>query len=379
MNVGLLAPRFASHFDGVGDHAARVAEALSERGIDVVVFSEDATAQASCDVVPVGHWGAGAFNRIARFVRERAIELVLLEYTPFNFGPRTLVPHVLAGSLKARGVAVGTFLHEGFYRADGTNPMHPLRAALLGARDAAVVAASHAVFVASEARRAPVVTAVPWADRRVHVVPIGANVEPAPGWRWTPPAGPPYALIAFGVVVPRRRLELWIEAIALAAEFGIDFELTVVGRVYDEPYAIRCTELAHERGGGRRVRFARNRSPRDVSDLFARAHLAVTALYEGAIASSGSLLAALAHGVPLVAVETPRDEPAFHEVVTFARHDAAALLAAALRIIRPPDGGRAIGARARTHYARHFGWDQIAARALDATLLGAVRTHHARC
>lgn len=378
MNVALFGPRFTPSYDGVGDHAAWVTDALVRAGHDVVVVTEAPDARPRCEIVHVARWDLSELPHVHSAMRGRRLDLALFEYTPFNFGARTLVPQALAAEFRLRGIRVATFMHEGFYRPRGTNPMPPLRAALLGARDALMVGASHAVFAASRERAGAIGEAVPLLRSRVHVVPIGANVEPAPGERWNAPTSQPYRFVTFGVVASRRRIHLAIGMIAVAARRGIPIELTVVGRIFDEGYAALCAALARDLGVADRVRFTRELEPAGVSREFMNAHLAVHALFEGAISSSGSLLAALAHGVPLLAVRTPRDERAFDDVASFTTEDPEAMLDDALALVRSPDGGRALGRRARDRYERDFAWQRIAERALEIPFARAPEASYAR-
>lgn len=368
MKVALFGPRFSPSFDGVGDHAARVTESLVRAGHHVVVVTESHAARPPCDLVRIGRWDLAGVARVLLVFARRRVDVAVFEYTPFNFGGRTLAPQVLAAYFRLRGTRVATFMHEGFYRPNGTNPMHPLKALALGIRDAAMTAASHAVFAASDERAAAIVSAIPFMRSRVAVVPIGANVEPAPNRQWSAPEGPPYRFVAFGVVAARRRIHLMIEAVALAAARGIAIELRVVGRIFDHAYADACRALAAERGVADRVQFTRELEAADVTSALLGAHVAVHALYEGAISSSGSLLAVLAHGVPLLAVRTPRDEPLYAELATFTSDSPSAILDDALALLATPDAGAARGRLAREIYERDYGWDRIAERMLATTV-----------
>jgi glycosyltransferase involved in cell wall biosynthesis len=370
MNVAIFGPRYSPNYDGVGDHAAWIADALIDAGHDVVVVTESLAARPRCEVVRIGRWDLRALGTIAAALRGRRIDVALFEYTPFNFGSRTFTPHALAIALRLRGTRVATFLHEAFYRPRGTNPMPPLKALALGVRDAVMTAASHAVFAASPERADAIVAAVPFFRSRVHVIPIGANVEPAPREIWTPPPGPPYRLVTFGVVAARRRIDLIVEMIARAAQRGIRIELTVLGRIYDRAYAERCETRARDLAVADRVRFTRELPPAEVTRTMSDAHLAVHALYEGAISSSGSLLAVLAHGIPLLAVRTPRDERIFESLAVFTSEDPDAMLDDALALIASSDGGAALGRRARARYESDFAWRSIAER----SIAGCIRT-----
>jgi glycosyltransferase involved in cell wall biosynthesis len=348
MTVALLAPRLPPACDGVGDHAAAVARSLERSGHRVIIFSEVRAATV------IG---------TLRELRASGAELLLIEYTPFNFGPRSLVPHGIAALSRLCGIAVGVFLHEGFYGARSLHRTRGLKAALLAARDAIIVAVSHATFIASADRRDSLRAAIPWLDSRFHVVPIGANVEPGPRDVWSVPPAGPYRLVTFGVVGPKRRLEPLVRMLATAAQRGIELQLTVIGRIWDESYAARCRALAQELGVTKQLHFTGSLEPAAVTRELLRGHLAVTALLEGAVSSSGSLLAMLAHGLPLLAVRTPHDEAAFEDLVAFTADDPSAMLDAALTIIEAADGGAELGRRARSRYERDFRWDEIALRA----------------
>jgi glycosyltransferase involved in cell wall biosynthesis len=166
--------------------------------------------------------------------------------------------------------------------------------------------------------------------------------------------------------------------IGAASEDAIRLELIVVGRIWDEPYAERCLALASTLGIADQLRFTGSLDPVDVSGELFRGHLAVTALLEGAVASSGSFLAMLAHGLPILAVRTPHDEAQFRDLVAFTSEEPSSMVEAALEIVQSPDGGVALGRRARAHYEREFRWSDIARRARSIALRTAESRYVAR-
>jgi glycosyltransferase involved in cell wall biosynthesis len=363
MTVALLAPRFPPACDGVGDHAAWIARALARNGDLVVVFTDTQAASGPVETSLVRAWDASSVFLTLCELRKRRVSLLLIEYTPFNFGPRSIAPHAIAALSRLQGIAVGLFLHEGFYGSRSLHRTSPVKAALLGARDAFIVAASHATFTASESRRANLARAVPPLASRLHVVPIGANVEPPADRVWRAPARRPYRLVTFGVVAPKRRLETLIEMLGAGMRRRLALELVVIGRIWDATYAERCLALATALGVAAHIRFTGSLEPDDVTRELMQGHLAVTALLEGTVSASGSMLALLAHGLPVLAARTPHDEPAFDGVVAFTSDEPAEMLDRAFEIMRSADGGAELGLRARARYERDFRWDNIAARA----------------
>jgi glycosyltransferase involved in cell wall biosynthesis len=238
----------------------------------------------------------------------------------------------------------------------------------LAARDAVTLSSADVIAVPSAARATAVSARLPAYADRVTVVPIGANVEPPAGYRRE--AGTPSTVVAFGVVMPRRRLERAVDAIAALAAAGEDVRLDVIGRTYDAAYAERIVRLAAERGVSDRVRFRGELAPAQISEALRTATAAVHAAREGSIASSGSLLALLAHGVPTVALRTPDDDPVFGNALRYADDDAG--LAGALRALAAePRAAERLSQEATAMYGATFAWAAVAERLRHTLQIGA--------
>ena len=200
------------------------------------------------------------------------------------------------------------------------------------------------------------------------MVPIGANVEPPSGYRRG--RRTPATVVGFGVVMPRRRLEYAIDAIAELVTRGDDVQFEIIGRVFDRDYAMDLATRAHRAGIGDRVRFLGELAPVQISQAFAGASAAVHAAQEGSIASSGSLLALLAHGVPTVALRTPDDDPVFGSALRYADDDAE--LAGALRALAAePRAAERLSQEATATYRATFAWAAVAERLRHALQIGA--------
>jgi len=77
-------------------------------------------------------------------------------------------------------------------------------------------------------------------------------------------------------------------------------------------------------------------------------------------------------------VRTPRDERAFDDVAAFTTEDPEAMLDDALALVRSPDGGAALGRRARDRYERDYAWERIAERALAIPFARVPQASYAR-
>jgi glycosyltransferase involved in cell wall biosynthesis len=94
--------------------------------------------------------------------------------------------------------------------------------------------------------------------------------------------------------------------------------------------------------------------------------MAVHASREGSIASSGSLLALLAHGVPTVALATRFDDPIFDGALRYADDDEAGLTRALQRLLDEPAAGAALSHAAFERARACFGWPLVAERVEQA-------------
>jgi glycosyltransferase involved in cell wall biosynthesis len=361
MKIALLGSYLPPANDGVGDHAATLARTLAAAGHEVVVISVgDADPSSAYGLELVGkNWNAGAAARAIGVLHARRVEAVVVEYTPFLYGPRSAAPLAVLLAAKALRARSAILVHEAFYPSGTAGITNAGKAWLLSVRDAAVISSADVVAVPSETRSADLARRLPWIRNRIVVVPIGANIEPPPGYQRS--VDPPPTIVSFGVVMPRRRLEYGVRAVAQASESGGDIHFDIIGRTHDPAYATEISDLAAERGIAGRVRFAGELAPEQLSQALGGAAAAVHTPREGAIRSSGSLLALLAHGVPTVALRTPYDDAIFADAVRFV-DDERSLGAALLALSTQADARNQLAAAAARCYDVNFAWAIVAER-----------------
>jgi len=209
---------------------------------------------------------------------------------------------------------------------------------------------------------------------RPAVIPIGSNipVAPPPGygraaWRARLGAADGELLVAyFGLLSPSKGVDLLVEALA-----GLErpWRLLLVGGAATAPqdvaYAAGVRAVIERHGLAARVIATGHADPSAVSAHLLAADAAALPFRDGASLRRGSLLAALAHGLPVLT--TPPTDPEAAallrdgEVTLLAPPAPAALRVALARLAADPAlrarlaaGGRALAAR--------FSWDAIAAR-----------------
>ena len=237
----------------------------------------------------------------------------------------------------------------------------------------------------------------PSCARRLHreptLVPIGPNV-PGPG----PDAAGARArvrsrlgladgvplLAFFGFVHPVKGVRELIDATALLRDAGVDVHVEVAGGFAslalpgEEARSFRAEveQRIADRGVGDRVHLTGWVDGAEVSELLSAADAVVLPFTAGVTTKSGSLLAALEHGAPVLATVADVRDPALVDGVTVldvhARRDPRAIAESVLRLLDEP-GLAATVARGGQELAATRGWPTIAAqhRAVYASVLGA--------
>ncbi len=223
---------------------------------------------------------------------------------------------------------------------------------------------------------------------RLHPIPIGSNIrcEPPPGCdrtcqraKWG--AGPDTWLLAyFGFLNASKGGETLIRCLAELVKAGRPARLLMVGGKIgasdptNEAYLAKVEALIGELGLADRVQWTGFTAPDEVSANLLATDCAVLPYREGASLRHGSLMAALAHGLPIVSTETSaevRTGPGLFPMLADGQSallappdDPVRLAAAVTRIMTEPDLRSRLAAAAQK-LARHFEWETLAKRHLE--------------
>jgi polysaccharide biosynthesis protein PslF len=228
------------------------------------------------------------------------------------------------------------------------------------------------------------------------LIPIGSNIPVAPpleferaAWRARLGVAPGETLVAyFGLISRSKGLHVLLDALA---RLPASFRLIVVGgeatQPQDRAYAAEVRRQTEERGLRERVIITGHCAAEEVSAHLLAADLAALPFADGASFRRGSLLAALAHGVPVITTTDNRrpmtdertgaenrDLPATthftqntrqladgENVMLVAPEDAIALAAAIERLAGNAALRARLGAGGR-ELAAQFSWESIAER-----------------
>lgn len=385
MKITLLTGEYPPQPGGVGDYTRRLGlalggehqvEVLTIQGGQLIVYTlpgDDQKCHLPDEQIVISArraltWSPRCWAAVLAALAERRPDWVHIQYQTGAYGMQVgvnLLPWRLRRLPQRPRVAV-TFhdlLEPYLFPKAG-----PLRrwVNLRLARDADAVVTTNAADTAALAR----------AGLRPTAIPIGSNIPVAPpegygraAWRAAHGVDPETLLVAyFGLVSPSKGVDLLVAALAgLPPE--IPWRLLLIGGEATAPqdvrYAAEVRAQIGRLGLADRVTITGQLAPAQVSAHLLAADLAALPFRDGASFRRGSLLAALAHGCPVVTT-TPADAAAAAQL----RHDSEALLvpvgsAQALgrsieRLARDPGLRSTIGAHGRA-LAAQFGWPAIAA------------------
>ena len=358
MNVALLFPALPPVLDGIGDHTARLAEALARAGHDVRVL----TAQVDADPVPGAEVRCvldaarpSDFRGLFDAVDANVPDVLVVQYNPFSWGRY------------------------------GFNVALPERLRQLKRRHPAMTLAvmMHEPFVpVTDWKFAVMTTWQRWQLWRLgHIADVFfCSIEP---WaerfsQWFPRT--PVLHLPIGCNIPVTTLD----RDAVRSRFGFEDRLVVGLFGSALRYVPDCVTAAAEaisekdesalvvyvgtKGGAVQdawegaVDLGPLPAP-DVSAVFQSMDLYLTPYPDGASTRRGTLMAGLAHGVPTLTTEGPNTDAALSRAAPSALRmapvgDAGAFARAAVDLI----GESGVGEGGCALYARMFDWPVVAER-----------------
>jgi glycosyltransferase involved in cell wall biosynthesis len=330
LRVGLVCGHFDPARDGVADYTRHLAQHLRSAGCETLICTANQYAPTpGAEIVGVtDRWNVLGALRAAHALGGLSLDVVHVQFAPSAFGFSRTVG--LLPLLVPAGTPVLATLHEyGVRVVDGVGGR--LRSALWSAmerkgwadRETLVLTVKADRLLVTAPEHADVVNAR-FAHRGLEVthVPIAPNIplarvdgEDIPSAVRASLGLPPDALLAvfFGFLHPVKGLERLIEAVAAVRRVLPALRLVLAGggESHSVPEGAAAAlrrgleDAARRHGVEREVIFTGYLREDDVSRLLRAADTAVFPFDAGVTAKSGSLLAALAHGVPTIATSPP--------------------------------------------------------------------------
>ncbi len=362
---------------GVGDYTRCLMEELVRQGEEVLVVTSDhyrGKADSSIPVLPtVQSWTLGTAWWLTGSRKHPPVDLIHLQYTPNLYGHSLgfkLIP------LLARLLAKGPPIIVTFHTLTGGSLKTKIAALLL------LTTAHHSVS-ANEEVSAMLRRHLPALAGRWTEIPIGTNIPAVPTnevldrrTARTRLGLPEDALLLvhFGLVYPGKGLETIITALPKVLRHQPRARLVIVGdiRPENQEYRRTLTALADRLSVTSAVIWAGRRSPEEVSRILRVSDLFVVPYDDGASIRRGSLMAGLAHGLPVISTHSSLPSSYLRDgvnVVLVPPRDADALAAKIASLLATPEEAARL-AKAAVALAEQFSWPLIArdTRALYARL-----------
>ncbi|MFQ5944682.1 MAG: glycosyltransferase family 4 protein [Anaerolineae bacterium] len=383
--VLLVSAEFPPRGGGVGAYTRRLAEALLDLGTPVEVATSSSEGEDQEFSFPVwrkmADWSFASWGQLRWLLAETRPSILHIQYQAgaYRHHPAiNLSPYWVRFSRSGMRVAVTFHDLRGPYLFPKAGPLRAWSLRLM-ARSADVA------IVADRADQARLARWGVAAER----IPIGSNIDPKPpqGYDradWRSERGVKHGdvvLAYFGFLHESKGADVLVEALSQLVAKQHPVSLLMVGRMAGESnpttiaYAAGVRERLARDGLDDRVHWTGYLVPAEVSGWLMAADLCVLPYADGASLRRGSLMAALAHGLPVVTTFPSGPVPELVDGVNaalVAPGDAAALAARIEALAASPGERERLGRGARK-LSRTFSWDRVAAATMDQyrRLLGA--------
>ena len=335
MKVSIIAGSLPPQVCGVGDFTAALIRALQNRGVTVISTHRDP-------------WRLRDVPALLRDLRAEGPDVIHIQYPTHGFR-RSLVPHLL--HLGMMGQPRLTTLHD--YAGQRWQVRLGMSVFALG---------GHLITTGTFDRDA-FARYHPWAEKRLHVIPIGSNI---PIGRWEPSGS--FTIVHFGMLRPQKGIEEMIHLARLCRQLDRPYRTVIMGAIV--PHARGYAKSLFTLAEGTGIEWEIGVSPERVSDVLRHAHVAYLAPPCGVHERRGTLLACAANGLPIVAkVDWETPEFLCNYVIPAASPSEA--LQAIDELAQP--GRLKVQSDRSLTLGRMFSWETIADRYIEAMELAASR------
>jgi glycosyltransferase involved in cell wall biosynthesis len=192
---------------------------------------------------------------------------------------------------------------------------------------------------------------MPWATRRIRVIPVGSTISPS-----NLSEESQERVAYFGLIMPRKGLEDFIEFSRLVRARGLDWDLVMIGRILSRhaDYAKKLIDSSLPY----RVRWILDPGPEEISEILSRTRLGYFPFPDGASERRSSLKAALTVGLPCITTRTEQTPRELSRVAVFAATPSDAF-ESALRLMAATEERQRLS-QCALEYSRCFSWETIA-------------------
>jgi glycosyltransferase involved in cell wall biosynthesis len=380
MRITFITGEYPPQPGGVGDYSQCLAQALVARGEHVSVLTVqqgqlwliDAGNDSRQALAPLAQWDWRSRGVVAQALAAQQPDIVSIQYQTGAYAMHpaiNLLPRYLRKHLpNARIVTTAHDLLLPYLFPKAGPVRNWVTKRLLADSHGAIT--TNPVDYAKAQEYAPAVQHA--------YIPIGSNIELAPpagyqrsAWRNKLGIAPDDVLIAyFGLISHTKGVHTILQALK---QVPANYHLLIIGgeatQAQDREYAASIRQQIAEQGLGQRVTITGHAEAQDVSAHLLAADLAALPFTDGASFRRGSLLAALAHGLPLVtttpqANALPPNNTAAHlqndqNCLLVAPEQSEQLVKALQQLAESPELRERLSAGAKA-LAANFSWPNIA-------------------
>ncbi|GIL15173.1 MAG: glycosyl transferase family 1 [Chloroflexota bacterium] len=403
MRVLFITGEFPPMQGGVGDCTNELAQALTKRGAEVLVLtSVSPQAPLATPSAPVAvfytmpHWGWSQRGALLKTIASLKPDIVHIQYQTGAFGQQPLInflPRFIPPLGKKNGTGVAVTFHDLLPAY-----LFPKAGALRDWVTFQLARGADAVIATNEADYARLRDNARGQGKWLALIPIGSNITPSE----IPPqisrdrlrerlgvSATETLLVYFGFLNPSKGAETLIQALYDLPRAKLLFlgGQTGASDATNVAYLERVKQEIRERGLEQRVLWTDFLPAAQVSAHFYASDICVLPYRDGASFRRGSIMAALAHGLPIVTTQpvavAPSPElktraqkmdaarlpklPALRDddnVLFVPPDDPSAIIMAVTRIQTSPGLAAQLRSNAR-QTARAFSWDKLADEHLE--------------
>jgi glycosyltransferase involved in cell wall biosynthesis len=371
MRILILTRNFPPRSCGVGDYAQRMGETLAAAGNQAVVLTEPAgpSRPASVSIVEHALSGRRDLRGVLAAILEQKPERVQLEYAGYAWGRWGVAwwVNALLFALRRRKIPVHIGLHEAAIRMRENAWQIPVALAQW-VHVGLLLAAADSVEVNMLTRVAELGRVFPWWRARLRYRPnsstipvVSATAGARAAFRRQHGAGETDAVVAtFGMFHSTKNYAALIEAVArVRATRRVKLWMIGDSGMAASGYLAGLREKIGELGIEESVWWSGRLDAGEVSLALQAADVFVLPQADGHLTRSSALMAAAAHGLPVVAVRNPADQIEFthgKDVWLVERSVPEEIAAGVHALLGDPGRASEMGQALRRLYQARFAW-----------------------
>lgn len=396
MRVCQVTPEFPPMQGGVGDYTSLLAQALAHLGVEVTIVTSDRARTAhptGPQVSYVPSWGFDCWRRIIQQIRMDCVDALHVQYQTGGYNMRiaiNLLPLRLRLMQQRPRVIVTFHDLKAPYLFPKAGRIRSLPGILLATFADAVIVTNHEDLARIGCvERGTGKLHTKFGMRPLYAIPIGSNILPHPlsGYdrqRWRSARGiadDDVVLCYFGFLNSAKGIDTLLEAFQMLCHRGLKVKLLMAGGAFGDSdpsnrvYGKGIIDTIERSSYKRHVLWTGFADAKAISAALFASDICVLPFNEGVSLRHGTLMAAIAHSLPIVTTEGPALSDNFSGplpnqlpslrgyVKTVSPRQPEALADALEQLIRKEDERAALQNKIAELRAA-FAWEDIAARTL---------------